>query len=48
MGLAILVATGRSEVLERLHSEIFDLWTDVFAALKEVQRQKEDGDREEP
>ncbi|KAH9966059.1 ARM repeat-containing protein [Russula dissimulans] len=41
MGLAILVSTGRSEVLERLHSEIFDLWTDVFAELKEVQRQKE-------
>jgi len=41
MGLAVLVSTGRSEVLERLHSEIFDLWTDVFAELKEVQRQKE-------
>jgi hypothetical protein len=48
MGLAVLVATGRSEVLERLHSEIFDLWTDVFAELKEVQRQKEDGGGEEP
>ena len=48
MGLAVLVSTGRSEVLERLHSEIFDLWTDVFAELKEVQRQKEDVDGEEP
>lgn len=48
MGLAVLVSTGRTEVLERLHSEIFDLWTDVFAELKEVQRQKEDGDGGEP
>ncbi|KAF8505664.1 ARM repeat-containing protein [Russula emetica] len=42
MGLAVLVSTGRSEVLERLHSEVFDLWTDVFAELKEVQKQQED------
>jgi len=48
MGLAALVSTGKSEVLERLHNEIFDLWTDVFAELKEVQRQKEDGDGEVP
>ena len=41
MGLAALVATGRPEVLERLSTEVFDLWTDVFAELKEVQRQKE-------
>jgi len=44
MGLAVLVSTGRTEVLERLHSDIFDLWTDVFAELKEVQKQKEDDD----
>jgi len=42
MGLAVMVSTGRSEVLERLHSEVFDLWTDVFAELKEVQRQQQD------
>lgn len=41
MGLAALVSTGRPEVLERLPSEVFDLWTDVFAELKEVQRQKD-------
>lgn len=41
MGLAALVATGRPEVLERLPTEVFDLWTDVFAELKEVQKQKE-------
>jgi hypothetical protein len=41
MGLAALVSTGRPEVLERLPTEVFDLWTDVFAELKEVQRQKE-------
>ena len=48
MGLAALVSTGRSEVLERLHSEVFDLWTDVFAELKEVQRQQDDEIGEEP
>lgn len=42
MGLAVMVSTGRSEVLERLHSEAFDLWTDVFAELKEVQKQQQD------
>lgn len=44
MGVAVLVSTGRAEVLERLHSDIFDLWTDVFAELKEVQKQKADDD----
>lgn len=48
MGLAALVSTGRPEVLERLHSEVFDLWTDVFAELKEVQRQREDEIGDEP
>jgi len=48
MGLAALVSTGRSEVLERLHDGVFDLWTDVFAELKEVQRHKDDGLGEEP
>jgi hypothetical protein len=48
MGLAALVSTGRSEVLERLHSEVFDLWTDVFAELKEVQRQRDDTIGDEP
>lgn len=41
MGLAALVSTGRPEVLERLPTEVFDLWTDVFAELKEVQKQKD-------
>ena len=48
MGLAALVSTGRPEVLERLHSEVFDLWTDVFAELKEVQRQRDDEIGDEP
>ena len=47
MGLAALVSTGRPEVLERLATEVFDLWTDVFAELKEVQRQKENDFGEE-
>ncbi|KAI0268377.1 ARM repeat-containing protein [Gloeopeniophorella convolvens] len=41
MGAAALVSTGRREVLERLPKNLFDLWTDVFAELKEVQRQRE-------
>ena len=36
MGIANLVATGRPEVLERLTSEIFNLWLDVFGEIKEV------------
>ncbi|KAH9062811.1 ARM repeat-containing protein [Lactarius vividus] len=47
MGLASLISTGRPEVLERLATEVFDLWTDVFAELKEVQRQKENDFGEE-
>lgn len=47
MGLAALLSTGRPEVLERLPTEVFDLWTDVFAELKEVQRQKENDSEEE-
>ncbi|KII94850.1 hypothetical protein PLICRDRAFT_47858 [Plicaturopsis crispa FD-325 SS-3] len=35
MGIAALVATGRQEVLQRLPTEIFNLWTDVFAEVKE-------------
>lgn len=48
MGLAALISTGRPEVLERLHNEVFDLWTDVFAELKEVQRQRDDEIGDEP
>lgn len=37
MGMAALVSTGRSEILLRLPFEIFNLWTDVFAEIREVQ-----------
>jgi hypothetical protein len=37
MGMAALVSTGRPEVLRRLPTEIFNLWGDVFAEIKEVQ-----------
>jgi hypothetical protein len=36
MGIASLVSTGRPEVLHRLHSEIFNLWLDVFGEIKEA------------
>ena len=35
MGMAALVSTGRPEVLGRLPTEIFNLWTDVFGELRE-------------
>ncbi|THH02435.1 hypothetical protein EW026_g424 [Hermanssonia centrifuga] len=37
MGIANLVATGHPEVLERLPSEICNMWLDVFAELREAQ-----------
>ena len=36
MGIADLVRTGQPEVLERLSSEIFNLWIDVFGEIKEA------------
>ncbi|KAI0722911.1 ARM repeat-containing protein [Earliella scabrosa] len=36
MGIANLVATGRPEVLDRLSTEIFNLWIDVFGEIKEA------------
>ncbi|KAI0650678.1 ARM repeat-containing protein [Trametes meyenii] len=37
MGIANLVATGRPEVLDRLSTEICNLWVDVFGEIKEAQ-----------
>lgn len=37
MGIASLVATGRPEVLERLSTEICNLWLDVFGEIREAQ-----------
>ncbi|KAF9008940.1 armadillo-type protein [Cyathus striatus] len=36
MSIASLVSTGRQEVLQRLPTEIFNLWLDVFGEIKEV------------
>lgn len=36
MGISNLVATGRPEVLERLPSEICNMWLDVFGEIKEA------------
>lgn len=36
MGIASLVATARPEVMERLSSEIFNLWIDVFGEMREA------------
>ncbi|KAF8623412.1 hypothetical protein AX15_006355 [Amanita polypyramis BW_CC] len=42
MGIASLVSTGRLEVLERLPTEIFNLWLDVFGEIKEVQLRRDE------
>ncbi|EMD40680.1 hypothetical protein CERSUDRAFT_111258 [Gelatoporia subvermispora B] len=36
MGIASLVATGRPEVLDRLATEVCNLWLDVFGEIKEA------------
>jgi hypothetical protein len=41
MGIAALVSTGRQEVLKRMHSEIFNLWLDVFGEIKESTEEDE-------
>ena len=41
MGIANLVATGRPEVLDRLSTEICNLWIDVFGEIKEAQESSE-------
>ncbi|KAI0776057.1 ARM repeat-containing protein [Trametes elegans] len=42
MGIASLVATGHPDVLDRLATEIFNLWIDVFGEIKEQQQQNGD------
>lgn len=37
MATAVLVSTGRPEILSRLHSEFFNLWMDVFCEIREAQ-----------
>lgn len=36
MGMACLVSTGRPEVLDRLSSEVCNMWLDVFCELREA------------
>jgi importin-11 len=36
MGIASWVSSARPEVLGRLHTEIFNIWLDVFGELKEA------------
>lgn len=45
MGIASLLSTGRKEVLERLPTEMFNLWLDVFGEIKEAQSLNEGSDR---
>jgi hypothetical protein len=36
MGIASLAATGHKAVLERLTTEIFNIWLDCFGEIKEA------------
>jgi hypothetical protein len=40
LGTAVLVSTARPEVLQRLSTDIFNLWLDVFGELKEAQERR--------
>lgn len=44
LGIASLVSTGRSEVLERVPNEIFNLWTDVLYEVRESRNHTQDGE----
>ena len=44
MGIASLVSTGRHEVLDRLPTEICNLWLDVLCEIREAQRSAQSGD----
>jgi hypothetical protein len=37
MGIAALVSTGRHEVMDRLSTEILNMWMDIHGELKESQ-----------
>lgn len=37
MGIADLVRIGQPEVLDRLTTEIFNLWIDVFGEIREAE-----------
>ena len=37
MGMANLVSSGRHEVLDRLHTEICNMWLDVLGEIREAQ-----------
>lgn len=37
MGIAALVATGQPEVLDRLATEICNMWLDVFGEMREAE-----------
>lgn len=44
MGIARLVATGRPDVLDRLPTEICNMWIDVFGELREaIERAADEG-----
>lgn len=43
MGMASLVSTGRHEVLDRLPTEICNLWLDVLCEIREAHQSAESG-----
>jgi hypothetical protein len=41
LATAALVSTARPEILQKLSTDIFNLWLDVFGELKEAQERLE-------
>lgn len=40
LATAVLVSTGRPEILEKLSTDIFNMWLDVFGELREVDERR--------
>jgi len=40
LATAVLVSTGRPEILEKLSTDIFNMWLDVFGELKEADERR--------
>lgn len=46
LGIASLVSTGRHEVLDRVSTEVTNLWLDVLGEIKEAQERAAEADEE--
>jgi len=44
LATAVLVSTGRPEILEKLSTDIFNMWLDVFGELREADERREEAE----